>query len=63
MDTLEQIAERERRFLLSTYNRYPVVLSRGRGVFVYDIDGKRYLDLVSGLGVPLSWPPRPLARC
>ena len=51
MDTLEQIAERERKFLLGTYNRYPVVFSRGKGVFLYDIDGKRYLDLVSGLGV------------
>src|SRR5438132_5181475 len=51
MTTLEQIAERERQFLLQTYNRYPVVLSRGKGVFLYDIDGKRYLDFVSGLGV------------
>src|ERR1700683_3404861 len=49
--TLEQIAERERQFLLTTYNRYPVVLSRGKGVFLFDIDGKKYLDFVSGLGV------------
>jgi acetylornithine/N-succinyldiaminopimelate aminotransferase len=49
--TLEQIAERERQFLLQTYNRYPVVLSRGKGVFVYDLEGKKYLDFVSGLGV------------
>jgi len=51
MTTLEQIAELERRFLLSTYNRYPVVLERGKGVFVYDIEGKKYLDFVSGIGV------------
>jgi acetylornithine/N-succinyldiaminopimelate aminotransferase len=51
MDTFEQIAERERQYLLQTYNRYPVVLSRGKGVFLYDIVGKRYLDFVSGLGV------------
>jgi len=51
MNNFEQIAERERQFLLQTYNRYPVVLSRGKGVFVYDIEGKRYLDFVSGLGV------------
>ena len=51
MATLEQIADLERRFLLQTYNRYPVVLSRGKGVFVYDIEGKRYLDFVAGLGV------------
>src|SRR5207248_7916101 len=51
MNNFEQIAERERHFLLQTYNRYPIVLSRGKGVFLYDIEGKRYLDFVSGLGV------------
>ena len=51
MNTLEQIAERERQYLLQTYNRYPVVLARGKGVFVYDIEGNKYLDFVSGLGV------------
>ena len=51
MDTFEQIAERERQFLLQTYNRYPVALARGKGVFLYDIEGKRYLDFVAGLGV------------
>jgi predicted acetylornithine/succinylornithine family transaminase len=49
--TLEHIAELERKYLLTTYNRYPVVLSRGKGVFVYDTEGKRYLDFVSGIGV------------
>ena len=51
MDTFDQIAERERKFLLQTYNRYPVVVARGKGVFLYDIEGKRYLDFVAGLGV------------
>jgi len=51
MNTFEQIAERERQFLLQTYNRYPIVLARGKGVFLYDIGDKRYLDFVSGLGV------------
>jgi predicted acetylornithine/succinylornithine family transaminase len=49
--SLEQIAELERKYLLQTYNRYPVALMRGKGVFLYDIGGKRYLDFVSGLGV------------
>jgi acetylornithine/N-succinyldiaminopimelate aminotransferase len=49
--TFEQIAELERKYLLTTYNRYPVVLARGKGVFLYDIEGKKYLDFVSGLGV------------
>jgi predicted acetylornithine/succinylornithine family transaminase len=51
MKTFEQIAELERRYLLGTYSRYPIVLTRGKGVFLYDIDDRRYLDFVSGLGV------------
>jgi len=49
--TFDQIAERERQFLLQTYSRYPVALARGKGVFLYDIEGKRYLDFVAGIGV------------
>src|SRR5438876_12299082 len=51
MDDSTAILERERRFLLQTYNRYPVVLARGKGVFLYDLEGRRYLDFVAGLGV------------
>lgn len=51
MSSFEQIADLENKYLLTTYNRYPLVLARGKGVFLYDISGKRYLDFVSGLGV------------
>src|SRR6202789_1031511 len=51
MKTFEQIADLEKRYLLGTYNRYPIVLTRGKGVFLYDLNDKRYLDFVSGLGV------------
>jgi predicted acetylornithine/succinylornithine family transaminase len=51
MKTFEQITELEKQYLLGTYNRYPIALTRGKGVFLYDIDDKRYLDFVSGLGV------------
>jgi predicted acetylornithine/succinylornithine family transaminase len=51
MNTLEQIANLEKQYLLQTYNRYPIAFSRGKGVFLYDLEGKRYLDFVSGLGV------------
>lgn len=37
--------------LLHTYNRYQVVLERGEGVYLYDTEGKKYLDFVSGIGV------------
>jgi predicted acetylornithine/succinylornithine family transaminase len=49
--TFDQITERERQFLLQTYSRYPIALARGKGVFLYDIEGKRYLDFVAGIGV------------
>ena len=51
MKTFEQIVELEKKYLLGTYNRYPIVLTRGKGVFLYDLEGRRYLDFVSGLGV------------
>jgi len=51
MTNFEQIADLERRYLLQTYNRYPVAFERGKGVFLYDAEGKKYLDFVSGLGV------------
>jgi len=51
MKTFEQIADLERQYLLGTYNRYPIVLTRGKGVFLYDLDDRRYLDFIAGLGV------------
>ncbi len=37
--------------LLHTYNRYQVVFEKGDGVYLYDLDGKKYLDFVSGIAV------------
>src|ERR1700690_2524245 len=59
MSRLEQIADLEKRFLLPTYNRYPVAFERGKGVFLYDFEGKKYLDFVAGLGVNALGPPHP----
>jgi len=41
MTNFEQIADLERRYLLQTYNRYPVAFERGKGVFIYDTEGKK----------------------
>ena len=49
--TLENISALERQYLLQTYSRYPVVLHRGKGVFLFDIEGNKYLDFVAGIGV------------
>ncbi len=46
----EYIDEAEKA-LLHTYNRYQVVLEKGAGVYLYDMEGKRYLDFVSGIAV------------
>jgi acetylornithine/N-succinyldiaminopimelate aminotransferase len=48
---LERVQKLESKLLLSTYERYPVLLHKGRGVHVYDHKGRRYLDLLSGIGV------------
>ena len=37
--------------LLHTYNRYQIVLDRGDGMYLYDINGKKYLDFMSGIAV------------
>lgn len=37
--------------LLHTYNRFPLVLDRGEGVYLYDTDGKQYLDFAAGIAV------------
>lgn len=37
--------------LLHTYNRYQIVWDRGDGIYLYDIEGKRYLDFVAGIAV------------
>ncbi len=52
LQTLQQeIAEREKAVLLPTYERFPVLFECGEGVYLYDAEGKRYLDFLSGIGV------------
>jgi len=45
------VVDIEREYLLQNYARYPLVLHRGKGCFVYDAAGNRYLDLITGIGV------------
>lgn len=51
MPSFEEITELERRYLIPVYNRYPLAIARGKGVFVYDLEGRRYLDFITGIGV------------
>jgi acetylornithine/N-succinyldiaminopimelate aminotransferase len=47
----KSVAQAELELLLATYDRYPVLFERGRGVHLWDDTGKRYLDFLSGIGV------------
>ena len=40
----------EKKLLLQTYDRHPILLTRGEGVYLFDDAGNRYLDLLSGIG-------------
>lgn len=48
---MKEYIEQAEQHLLHTYNRYPVIWERGEGVYLYDLEGKKYLDFVSGIGV------------
>lgn len=41
----------EARYVMQTYRRADIVLERGEGVYLYDTDGHRYLDFMSGIAV------------
>jgi acetylornithine/N-succinyldiaminopimelate aminotransferase len=47
----QPIMDLEREYLLQNYARYPLVLDRGEGCHVYDVEGNRYLDFIAGIGV------------
>lgn len=43
--------EKESQYVMDTYARFPVVLEKGNGATVFDVDGKKYIDFGSGIGV------------
>ena len=49
--TMQQYIDEAEKALLHTYNRYQVVFEKGDGVYLYDMDSRRYLDFVSGIAV------------
>lgn len=51
MTCSKEYIEQTEQAVLHTYNRYPVVLERGEGTRVYDVDGKAYLDFGAGIAV------------
>jgi acetylornithine/N-succinyldiaminopimelate aminotransferase len=49
--SLASVSRMEAKLLLPTYERQPILFVRGRGVYLWDSQGKRYLDFLSGIGV------------
>ncbi|MDO4445071.1 MAG: aspartate aminotransferase family protein [Bacillota bacterium] len=47
----KEYIERAEQAVLHTYNRFPVVLEKGQGVRLYDVEGKEYLDFAAGIAV------------
>jgi acetylornithine/N-succinyldiaminopimelate aminotransferase len=47
----QEIIELERQYLLQNYARYPLVLDHGQGAWLWDLNGHKYLDFISGIGV------------
>lgn len=49
--TDQEYIEKAEQNLIHTYNRYQIVLEKGDGVYLYDVNGKRYLDFMAGIAV------------
>jgi len=51
MSATEELMQASARYLVNTYGRFPVVLAKGRGVRLWDVEGKEYLDFAAGIAV------------
>lgn len=51
MSKTAKIMEKSNENLLFVYNRFPVAFDYGKGVYLYDVEGNKYLDFASGIGV------------
>ena len=51
MNKTEEYIKRAEDVILHTYNRYQIVLEKGEGVYLEDVEGKKYLDFAAGIAV------------
>lgn len=49
--TTQEYMELGDKYFVHTYKRYKIVMDKAKGVYIYDADGKKYLDFASGIGV------------
>jgi predicted acetylornithine/succinylornithine family transaminase len=53
MSRQHELVERGKRLLLNNYRQAPVVMARGEGCVLFDVDGRRYLDMAAGVAVAM----------
>ena len=51
--TTAQVIADGQKYVMNTYGRLPIVIDKGEGSYVWDLDGNKYLDLVAGIAVIL----------
>jgi predicted acetylornithine/succinylornithine family transaminase len=51
MNKTEELAARGSKVIMNTYSRFPIAFDHGKGMYVWDMDGKKYLDFVAGIAV------------
>ena len=49
--TYQELKAEESKYVMNTYGRFPIALDRGEGATVWDVEGRKYIDLASGIGV------------
>jgi predicted acetylornithine/succinylornithine family transaminase len=47
----EKLIEKGKKYLANTYTRFPIVVTKGEGCWLWDMEGRRYLDFLSGIAV------------
>ncbi len=48
---MQDIINEGEKYVMRTYGRFPIALDRGEGVYLYDVEGKKYLDMYAGIAV------------
>lgn len=49
--TYQELKSQEQQYVMPTYGRFPIALDHGQSAQLWDVEGKRYIDLASGIGV------------
>ena len=49
--TYEELKVQEQQYVMNTYGRFAIALDHGQGAKLWDVEGKEYIDLTSGIGV------------